>query len=317
MTADSHARPSLPTRSAVVVVLVALSTAAPRETVAAERLAIESNSDCPSAEAVRKALFGLRAADDWPSTTVSIQVKEQGIFVDLGTSGASRRTIPVAPNCDARAATVALVVATWTNDLPAQTVTSPVLQPATYMSAGRRSSETSSANARLGRHEIGGGLLAAIGGGIAPGIRVELVSLRGDSGVGWLAGLVVPAARELAVGSGKTAWTRASVGFALHGRLAGNGWFLSGDAGMAVAYTVVWGLSYASNQTDQSLTYGPTVGVRGGLPWKRLKIWIDLRGGRWLYGQSVQIDGDAGQGVATASLPAWDVQWTLGASYPF
>jgi len=300
-----------------VVVLVALATLAPRETAAAERLSIESNADCPSAEAIRKALFGLRAADDWPSTTVSIQVKEQGIFVDLGASGASRRTIPLAPDCDARAATVALVVATWANDLPAQTVTSPVLQPATNVSAGRPSPEPASANARPGHHEIGGGLLAAMGGGIAPGVRVELVSLRGGGGVGWLASLVVPAARELAVGSGKTAWTRASAGLALYGRLASNGWFLSGDAGMAVAYTVVWGRSYTSNQTDQSLTYGPTVGVRGGLPWKRLKIWIDLRGGRWLYGQSVQIDGDAGQGVATASLPAWDVQWTLGASYPF
>jgi hypothetical protein len=317
MTKDAHARPSLPNGSAVVAVLVALATAAPRETAAAERLVIQSNSDCPSAEVVHKALLELRAAEDWPSTTVSIQVKEQRIFVDLGAGSASRRTIPAAPDCDARAATVALVVATWANDLPAQTVTSPVLQPTTNVSAGRSPLEPAPANARHGHHEIGGGLLAAMGGGIAPGIRVELVSLRGDSGVGWLASLVVPGARDLTVGSGKTAWTRASAGLALHGRLARNGWFLSGDAGMAVATTVVWGHSYSSNQTDQSLTYGPSLGVRGGLPWKPLEIWLDLRGGRWLYDQSVQIDDDAGQGVATASLPAWDVQCALGASYAF
>ncbi|HEX7508159.1 MAG TPA: hypothetical protein VF550_15390, partial [Polyangia bacterium] len=88
-------------------------------------------------------------------------------------------------------------------------------------------------------------------------------------------------------------------------------------AGLAVAYTVAWGRGYAANQTDQSLTYGPSLGVRGGVPWKGLKIWVDLRGGRWLSGQGVQIDDDAGQGVATASLPTWDVQWALGASYPF
>jgi hypothetical protein len=315
MTAMAPARPLLPTGAAVVVVFVALATVAPREAVAAERLVIQSDSDCPSAEAVNKALLGLRPADDWPSPTVSIQVKDQAIVVDLGAGGARRRPIPVDADCEARAATVALVVATWASDLPAQTVTSPVMQVAANGAAGLRSPEPVAGKPRPRHPEIGGGLLAAVGGGIAPGVRIELVSLPGDSGVGWLASLVVPTTRELTVGSGKTVWTRPSASLALQGRLARSGWFLAGDAGLAVATTVAWGRSYSSNQTDTSLTYGPALGVRGGRSLKRLKIWLDLRAGRWLVGQSVQVDGDAG--VATASLPAWDVQGALGASYAF
>jgi hypothetical protein len=316
MTAEAHPKPTPLTKSAVAVVLFALVTAAPLKTAASDRVVIQSDSDCPSAQAVRKALLELRAADDWPSSSVSIQVKEQSIVVDLGAGSTTRRPIPVAADCDARAATVALVVATWASDLPAQTVTSPVMQPATNGSTGQRSLEPAVANLRPRHHEIGGGLLAAVGGGLAPGIRIEVVRLPGDVGVGWLASLVVPAARARALGGGTTAWTRPSAGLAVHARLARSGWFLSGDAGMAVACTIAWGRGHTSNQTDQSLTYGPSVGVRGGLPWKRLKMWVDLRGGRWLYGQDVQVDGDAGD-VASASLPAWDVQGALGASYPF
>ena len=309
--------PKPPTWPTVVVLLVALTAAVPGELAAADKLVIESDSVCPSAATVRKALLALRSADDWPSTTVSIRVTEQMLYVDLGSGAASARPIPVTSDCDALAATVALVVATWTSDLPAQTVTSPILQPTATESAERRPLDVATAKTQPNYREVGFGPLVAFGGGVAPGIRLDVVSLRRDSGVGWQASLAVPAGRELAVGSGKTGWTRASVGLALHVRRAKDRFFLSGDAGVAIAYTVAWGQGYATNEIDQSLTWGPYLGVRGGLAWKRLRIWSDLRGGRWLYGQSVQVDSGADSVGVRASLPAWDVQWALGASYPF
>ena len=291
--------------------------AAPRTTLAGGALVIESDSNCPSAEAVKQALLSLRPDEDLPSTTISIYAREELMVVSLGPGAAGQRRLPLAPDCVTRAATIAVVIATWTNELPAQAVISPGLQPSSSRPPVPRIPEELPAIPRPRHREIGTGLLAAVGGGVAPGVRAEFISLPADSGLGWQACLALPAARELALGGGKTLWTRAAVGLALHARQAGRWYFLSGSAGLAVAYTLAWGQGYALNQTDQSLTYGAAAGVRAGLPWKRWRVWTDLQGGRWLFGQSVQIDADAGGRAASVSLPPWDIQWALGTSYTF
>ena len=166
-------------------------------------------------------------------------------------------------------------------------------------------------------HEIGLGALAAFGGGAVPGLRVEYFQRLRERAFGWQASLAVTMPHEMAVGGGTTRWMRVTASLAIHGRLAGRRFFLGGDGGAAAAYTAAWGEGYATNQSDRSLTGGLAAGLRGGATWGRVRIWTDVRAFGWLYGQSVQIDGDGGNGTAKVSLPPWDVQWALGTSYVF
>ena len=168
--------------------------------------------------------------------------------------------------------------------------------------------EPLSAKPEIVHYDVGVGLLAALLGGIAPGVRMDLLRMRGDRGIGWQANLVLPATREVALGANVSRYTRASAGVALNARFRG----------IAAAYTLVWGQGYAVNQTGgQSFTYGLVTGVRAGIPWGRLRLWTDLRAVKWLYNQGVQIDSGVGGDSTTIALPTWDAQWALGLSYAF
>ena len=90
-------------------------------------LAIASDSYCPSAEAVREALLSLRPAKEWPSTAVAIYAQERSLWIDLGAPHTNQRQVAVGPDCAARAATVALIIATWIDDIPAEAMGSPIL----------------------------------------------------------------------------------------------------------------------------------------------------------------------------------------------
>jgi len=304
-------RPLSPVSLVFVALLV--TGAASAETDAnsvASQLAIASDSFCPSADAVREALLGLRPAEEWPSTTVAIHAQEQLLSVELGSLDSIQRQLAVGPDCAARATTVALVIATWMNDLPAEVAGTPILRSPIILAP-----ELPMPKPAIARYELGAGLLAALNGGITPGVRMEFLRLPGDRGVGWQASLVLPAAREVALGGGVTRWTRVAASVALNAVLARKKFFISGDGGLAGAYTLAWGQGYAVNQTDQSFTYGLVAGVRAGIPWGRLRLWTDLRAAKWLYDQSVQIDSDFGGPVTRISLPTWDAQWAMGLSY--
>ena len=296
---------------AFIALLVAGSAGAETDTNSvASRLAIASDSSCPSADAVRAALLDLRSAEEWPSATVAIHAQEQLLTVELGSLDSLQRQLAVGPDCAARAATVALVIATWMNDLPAEGAGTPILRSPIIPAP-----ELTMPKPAVARYQIGAGLLAAIHGGIAPGVRLDFIRLRGDRGLGWQASLVLPAAREVAVGGGVTHWTRMAAEVALKGSLAGKSFFLSADGGLAGAYTHAWGQGYAWNQNDESFTYGLVAGVRAGIPWGSFRIWTDLRAVQWLRTQSVQIDSDLGGPLTNVSLPTWDAQWALGLSY--
>jgi hypothetical protein len=304
---------------AAVLVLVWAGPAAQASPVAA--LVIESDSSCPSAEAVREALAGLRPPADWPHTTVAISAREQFLLVALGSRGASPRQVTVGADCAARAATAAVIVATWLGDLPAESVGSPILQPSRSIDAAAAPPATplpsENPTPPPALHEIGAGALAAFGGGTVPGLRVEFIRWRRERAFGWQASLALATPRDAVVGGGTTRWMRVAASVALCGRLAGRRYFLGGDGGVAAAYTAAWGQDYASNQSDQSITGGLAAGLRGGVPWGRMRIWTDVRVFGWLYPQSVQVDADGASGPAKFSLPAWDIQWALGASYAF
>jgi hypothetical protein len=65
------------------------------------------------------------------------------------------------------------------------------------------------------------------------------------------------------------------------------------------------------------LTIGVLAEARAGIPWGPLRVWSAWRAGRWLVPQSMVIETQGGDRVATVDLPSWDFQWALGLSYLF
>jgi hypothetical protein len=279
-------------------------------------LVIESDSSCPSAAAVREALVGLRPAEDLPSATVSITTQGQALLLSLGPRAATPRRLAVEGDCGARAATVALVIAAWLSELPAEVVAAPTLgtpEPVAHVETATPAPSPGRAAEAFHRREVGAGLVAETGSGLAPGLRLDLLGLLGEGTFGWQVGVVLPAERDVTVGPGSTRFRRTSAVVSLLGRKAAGRLILSADAGAAVAYTSAHGTGYQENQTDGSVTYGPMAGLRAGIPWGRVRVWVDGRLFKWLYGQTVEVEGVA----ATAALPSWDLQWALGAAYAF
>jgi hypothetical protein len=88
-----------------------------------------SDSNCPSAEAVREALVDLRPAGQWPALSVAIHATSQMLVVEIGSQKTNSRQLTVGPDCAARASAVALVIYTWTGDLPIEAEGTPILQP--------------------------------------------------------------------------------------------------------------------------------------------------------------------------------------------
>ena len=287
-------------------------------------LMIVSDSNCPSAEAVREALVGLRSVGQWPALSVAVRATLRTLMVEIGPQKTNPRQLAVGPDCAGRATAVALVISTWTVDLPVEAEGTPILQPATPVlqpstpvlqpSPGEKP-EKMITKTNAGQSEIGAGLLAATAGGIVPGGRVEFGRMRHGSGLGWQVDLTVPAARQVNIGGGTTRWMRISAGVALDARWAMRRFFLDGELGGAAALTYAWGQGYVANQSDWSPTWGLGAGIRAGIPWGRTRLWVDIRAVKWLREQSVQIDPVTTGTAATVNVPSWDAQAAIGISY--
>lgn len=280
-------------------------------------LVIVSDSNCPSGEAVRDALVGLRPVEPWPALSVAIHDTSQMLVVEIGPQNTNPRQLALGPDCATRATAVALVISTWTGDLPVEAVGTPVLQPSAVVlqPLTMKKPEEVIARADARQSEIGAGLLAATAGGIVPGGRSEFGRMRRGSGLGWQVDLTVPAARGVTIGGGTTRWMRVSAGVGLDARWAMPRFFLDGELGGVAALTYAWGQGYVANQSDWSPTWGLGAGIRAGVPWGRIRLWLDLRAVKWLREQSVQIDPVTTGTATAANLPSWDAQGAIGISY--
>ena len=285
------------------------------------RLTITSDTTCPSGPAVVQALATLCPPVEWPSGTVRIQAEADMLIVELIADGSTQRQLRVADDCGVRATTVALVIATWSGELSSDAAGAPVLrgQVARGKASVRSSSEKSPAPsafvASTTERELGAGLLLSVSGGVAPGVRIDFVQTRAPRGLGWQAGLALPAQRERTAAGVATSWTRVASSIALNGRITLRRFAISVDAGLVGAYTSTSGHGYAVDQGAQALTGGLVAGARLALPWRRLRIWTDVRATKWLFPQTVAVDSMAGDRVASVALPSSDFQWAVGLSY--
>ena len=282
-------------------------------------LVIVSDSDCPSGEAVRDALVSLRPVEQWPALSVAIHATEQMLVVEIGPQNATPRRLALGPDCATRATAGALVISTWTGDLPVEAAGTPVLQPSAVglQSPPEKKPENVMPRPDTRHSEIGAGVLVATAGGIVPGGRLEFGRMRRGSGLGWQVDVTVPAARQVSVGDGTTRWMRISAGAALDARWATRRLFLDGELGGVAALTYAWGQGYVANQSDWSPTWGLGAGIRAGTPWGRIRLWLDLRAVRWLREERVQIDPVTTGTANAANLPSWDAQGAIGISYVF
>jgi hypothetical protein len=289
------------------------------------RLTITSDSTCPSGPAVAEALATLCPPTEWPSGAVHIQAVDDRLVVELTADESTQRQLRVTADCGLRATTVALVIATWTGELSSDAAGAPVLRGRT--AAARKDVPARSqvlpavvaaaVIAATSERELGAGLLLAMSGGVAPGVGINFVQTRAPRGMGFQADLTLPAQRERAASGATTSWTRAAASIALNGRLTLRRLVVAVDAGLAGAYTFTSGHGYAIAQGAQALTGGLVAGARLALPWRRMRIWTEVRAYQWLFPQTVALDTTAGDRVATLALPSSDFQWAVGLAYLF
>jgi hypothetical protein len=292
----------------------------------ASKLTIVSDSACPSREAVARVLATLNAPEAWPTGTVRIRAAGDTLVVDLGvaTIGPERshREIHVTPDCDERATTVALVIATWTGELTSDAASAPVLPrrtgeqqrelgPTQVAPTPPPRSATSSVRA------IGAGLLLSSSGGLAPGLSVDFTQTKNPGGLGWQAKLSLPMQRERSAVGGTTRWTRLTADVALNASMTLGRYTLSAAAGVVGAYTLASGQGYPIERSAQALTGGLTASLRAGVSWRRVRVWTQVEAYRFVFPQTILVDSTRGDAMGGAALPSSDLRWAIGLAYPF
>jgi hypothetical protein len=300
------------TATALTMILGVLTLSAEVSPSSQIGVSVESDSDCPSGDAVLRELRALRPTTALPALRVAIQSDPAGLRLRMEDDPEAERWILAPADCATRAATVALVIATWSGELPAQAADHPDLKPNVRPSPVARPQPA--LTARIGHTEVGAGGLASVAGGLVPGGRIEVTHLRGAFGAQISLGFHGP--RGILVGGGTTRFTRISGAATFHARVPVRALYIGGDVGAAAGIAVAWGNGYARNDTDASATWGLVAAARAGLPVGRFRLWTELRVLRWLYEQRLQID-DPASGSGRAVLPSWEGQWSLGMGWMF
>ena len=291
--------------------------AAPKAAPPAARLTIASETTCPSQSAVAEALAAMCPPAEWPSGSVRIQAVDGKLLVDLAFHESTRREVDVEGDCGLRAETVALVIATWAGKLSSDAAGMPILRGPAAIARVESDVERQGGALPATERELGLGFLVAVSGGVAPGVAIDFIETLAPRGLGWQVGLTLPAQREQAAAVGTTGWTRAAASVGINGRVPLGRWALSVAAGLAGAYTMTSGHGYDIQQGWEAFTGGLVAGVRLALPWRRLRLWAEVRAYKWLFPQTVAVDSPAGDRVATVTLPSSDLQGCVGVAYPF
>ena len=296
----------------------AAAAVAPGETAPA-RLGITSDSDCPSGPAITAGLAELGPPEGWPIGTVGVRTLGDKLIVDLISGTTTQRELPLSGDCATRATTVALVIATWTGELSSAAVGEPALRPATGAPVpGAAPTPAPAARApSFTERELGAGLLLSLSDGFAAGAEIDYVQTRAPRGLGWQASVMLPTQRQSTAADLSTRWTRAAASLAVNGRASVHPVALSASMGLAAAYTIIAAHGYTYEQDARAFTLGIGAEVRVAIPWGPLRVWSALRAGRWLLPQSVMIETQGGDRVATIDLPSWDFQAAVGLSTLF
>ena len=340
----------------MIILSVLGALAALEAGVAATAVTVGSDSQCPSADAVREALESLGGRNAPRPASATVGSRGDRLTVELSwpeDSQSETRELTVESDCDSRAQSAAVIIASWLGILPEATLVStplgappvvipnlrtvprePEKTPAVESSTITRSIETPARPFEVElavadgepsgrpplhawRSWLGVSLGGVAGGGVVPGLRVELLRARSSAGfdLGWVASTLASMPRSKSLDGGTSSWIRPAVGLASTASFGGPRLRLAMDLGPLVGLTVAWGSGYPSNQTDASPTWGVTGGLRLQLALASSRLWGELRVVDWLHAQSLQHEIQPTGIVGSADLPSLEVLLSLGWSF--
>jgi hypothetical protein len=167
------------------------------------------------------------------------------------------------------------------------------------------------------RSWLGIGLEGSAGGGLVPGLRVELVRLRAGNGLdlGWMTSVLVTMPRSTSIDGGTAKWIRPAIGLAGLASWRSNRVQLGLDLGALLGLTVAWGSDYPTNETDTSVTWGLTAGLRSQMVANSSRYWIELRVIDWLRTESLRHEVLPSGLSGSTALPSVEGLLSLGWSF--
>ena len=304
--------------------LVAMTLLTPGIAVAATRVA--SDSSCPSADAVSQRLLGLVASGG--PTTASARVRGEGdnLRIELSFPGEAdqERTVAAGGDCEARAETAALVIASWLDAMPVGTISAPGIPPRAPPPAPAPSAEAEPLDDEeeprlpVSTHAlVGAGLFGlADSDGASAGLVLVGGMPRLLGVLGWLAEASLGLPREVGVGPQGTArYWRPTFGLAATVEMAVRSWRFRPQAGPALGVLSVRGSDYQPNNRATTVTWGASAGLAMARSWRRGEIWLRLDGLAWPQGRILRSKQlPSGPDFETA-LPEMEARLAAGMSF--
>jgi len=331
-----------------IAVLVAFETG-----VVPTMVRVASDSQCPSAHAVQEALDALGGRLTPRPCSASVLNHGARLTVELAWSGdpqSEMRELAVESDCDSRAQSAAVVIASWLGALPEvglvtsspktptevqvaksgvhesgqPPVEAPTVAPTTKSHA--RPSEAPSLSDKalsgsgsrgVGRSWLGVGVGGSAGGGVIPGARIEYLRASSSAGfhVGWMASALASMPRSQSLDGGTSSWMRPALALTGTASWGGDRVRLAMDLGALAGFTVAWGSGYPANHMDSSPTWGVTCGLRLQVNLTSSVPWVELRVIDWLHAQGLQHDIQPTGIVSTTDLPPLEAVLSLGWSF--
>jgi hypothetical protein len=287
-----------------------------RPAAAENNLVVRSLGECPSAAAVRDALWAIRPDREWPSLTATIEVVQDRVRVSFAGDPELWREVSAPPDCADRVNRAALVIAAWSGDLPAQTADTPQLAitvpPPLPVAVPVAAAKTSAAV-----FELGGSGFYSLTDGAVPGARIELARLSREGWWGIRAAAAYQWSRSFPVDIGTTQQDRTLLGLALVLQWNFSYLYFSSDWGMVGAFVRAHGNGYTQNQSASGFNLGLDAQGRVGVRLRSLRIYVDSGLYRWLGRETIRIETLSGDSSSSHTLSRWDTHLGLGAGVLF
>jgi hypothetical protein len=291
--------------------VLALALLAGRSSHAELAVTVRGDTNCPSAEMVRAAVYDISPDAQWMSETVKVDVSPERLSLTLGDAESARRHIPAPPDCQARAEAIALVVRAWSGDLPAHPTVSPMLTVAPPAPAP--------APARVSDHavELDAAVFYSPFWGHAPGVWFALGRTPRLGGLGFRVFGSYQSAQDLAIAGGKNHFARLLAGAAPTLHVQGERVFASADVGLVITFTRAMGDGYQPVEDTHTWNLGVVGDVRGGVFLGRLRFWVHTRLLRLFHQERITIASNSTESADSRTLKTWDVQVGIGVGARF
>ena len=267
----------------------------------APAMTIQSDTPCPSAEAIHAALAALGGGEKTPAALVKVRAAMFGLAIELGWPDSPQpivRHLTVDGDCAARARDAAVVVAVWLGLQPRIDLPDPVAGRTNQPSIAKPLAATPVPSAP--RWLLGFGIGASTSGDldVAPALVIE-----GTRRLSGRVALAVTAAatgpRQRAIGPGTSYFVRPTMTLAGRILLPAGAAHVGFDAGLAGGLTLAWGTNYPNDESQFAFDWGPTGGFRLLVGADRFRPWLATRLVYWVRSQRLRYD-DLATGAMTA-----------------